>query len=102
MRISMSKTGCLCRLNAQSGFLSFVKRKKLVRILMPKRTMSEAPLILWKSQMNMPPPYFKITTQAYFSVKNKVRLYREELKAESMEQRVKTGKRKSENTVNSR
>jgi hypothetical protein len=22
--------------------------------------------------MNMPPPYFKITTQAFFSVKNKV------------------------------
>jgi hypothetical protein len=72
MRINTSMTGCRCRLNAQSGFLSFVKRKKLVRILMPKRMMSETPLILWKSQTNMPTPYFKITTQAHFSVKDKV------------------------------
>jgi hypothetical protein len=41
-----SRTGCLWRLKAQSGFLSFVKRKKLVRILMPKRIMSDTPLIL--------------------------------------------------------
>jgi hypothetical protein len=101
MRINTSKAGCLCRLNAQSGFLSFVKRKKLVRILIPKRTMSEAPLILWKSQMNTLPPYFKITTQAYFSVKNKVSDGTEH-RAWGKGQNPEIANRKSHNTANSR
>ena len=46
IRIKTSRTGCLCKLNAQSGFLSFVNRKKLVRILIPKRIIRDTPLIL--------------------------------------------------------
>ena len=53
MRIRTSRTGCLWRLSAQSGFLSFVNKKKLVSIFMPNKTIRQTPLILWKSQINM-------------------------------------------------
>jgi hypothetical protein len=46
MRIRTSRTGSLWRLNAQSGLVSFVKRKKLVKIFIPKSIIRETPLIL--------------------------------------------------------
>jgi hypothetical protein len=44
-KIRISTAGCRCRRMAQSGFFSFVYRKKPVKILIPKRKIKKRPLI---------------------------------------------------------